>query len=271
MDKNELISTINRKKESDRFKNISLEQLETVKETKEEFASRSVSINNYHKDPSIINIYKNIINLSEDEYDLSYVIELEAIKEIENLIESGDLDIDATKLLGKCDNSIKILINSFISEISIGIIDDLKNKAKLDGISHVVNEPLENITQSIKNNNFALISRITYKDTVDLINPPYNVSFEDINLSIQKGMSDSISAVQSAYNTGAEANVIDGLVEKSFAFKRLEFLKGRTDLSEASAVPLLRPMLEKLRNEFDRDIKEICVNKVNVSKNKVKM
>lgn len=272
-EKDNLISTVNKKTKEYMFKSTSLEHLEMVKSDKKEFISKNEAIEDYHKNSSIQNIQKNIIKLSEDEYNLSYVIEMEAIKNIEERIENGYLNINDLKIFGNCENSIKNLMNSMIIEKSIGLINDFQQKAKIDGISHIVNEPLDNISQSIRNKNFALISRIVYKDTVELINPPYNMLFEDISRTLQKGRADSISDLQKASDNGLEVSVVDGLIEKSFAFERLNLLKDKMELFEIGSIPLIRPMLVELRKDFEASVKLITENsqKVKVSQNKLKI
>ena len=269
-DKNMLISSVNKKTESERFKSVSLEHLEMVRDDKYRYVERSVAVDDYLNDPSIANIQKNIIKHSEDEYNLSYVIEVEAIKKIEDRITSGDLSLSDVSILGECDNSIKNFMNAAINETSISILNDIRTKAKLDGISHVVDHPLDNIKRGIVNSNFALVSRIVHKDTVELINPSYDMLFKDIGLDIQKGRSDSLKSIQKAYDAGESPKVIKELVEKSFAFERLNLLTDKMALFEADSVPLIKPMLEELRKDFKEGIESIIENskKVEVSKNK---
>ena len=118
----------------------------------------------------------------------------------------------------------------------------------------------DNIKRGIVNSNFALVSRIVHKDTVELINPSYDMLFKDIGLDIQKGRSDSLKSIQEAYNAGESPKVIKGLVEKSFAFERLNLLTDKMALFEADSVPLIKPMLEELRKDFNEGIESIIKN-----------
>lgn len=259
-DKNSLISAVNQNSDLERFKSVAMEHLDGVRVGKERYVEKSVAVEDYLRNPSLDTVQKSIIKHSDDEYNLSYVIEVEAIKKIEERIASGDLSLSDVSILGECDNSIKNFMNAAINETSIGILNDIRAKARRDGISHVVDHPLDNIKRGIVNSNFALVSRIVHKDTVELINPSYDMLFKDIGLDIQKGRSDSLKSIQEAYNAGESPKVIKGLVEKSFAFERLNLLTDKMALFEADSVPLIKPMLEELRKDFNEGIESIIKN-----------
>ena len=261
-DKNKLIAGVKNNEESEKFKVMAFEFLDSLRAHKEIYLTKTDAVCDYLENPSYEKIDANILEHVKDRYNLGFVVEAEAIGQIKNKVESGDITISNAKLFGSCDDSYKNFITASVIEESIAIANKIFVQSQKDRLNHLVGSPIAAVIESQHNLNYTLVKEMARKEMQELVNPVSDVSKKEINMAILTGRSMGWENINSAYQQGLEQEVIDrlGIVDKALAWERLSILNDAMEDSQVGMVPLIKSELIKFKERFDEGLNEVIEN-----------